>query len=91
MEGGVSVRDEIQAATDEEAGRFFKQIAAKLGETDEHAAVGWAASTLCLVSMVRTALATNAETVTSTVEGAIYSGKPLGDWEVTIRRIKAPK
>jgi hypothetical protein len=90
MEGGVSVRDEILEASDEEAGRFLKQVAAKLGETEEHAAVGWAASTLCLVSMVRTALVTNAETVTSTVEGATFSDKPLGDWEVTIRRIKAP-
>lgn len=70
---------------DASIGRGVKKIALKIEDIKGHDSISWCAGAMALIAR---AIDTNSETSVMTVEGLVDDGKPLGDWEVTVRRVK---
>ena len=88
----LTLTDEEEAANsflsfdDESLGRLVKRAALKIAaDADGKQATIAMASALMLVDMAHCA---NAETLTLTLENAIYEGEGIGDWKLTLKRTK---
>lgn len=67
-------------------GKVVKRTAAGLlTHSEEMGRIWWFAAALLLCGQAKDA---NAETLTVNVDGFTDAGQELGDWEVTVRRIK---
>jgi hypothetical protein len=70
---------------DASIGRGVKKIALKIEDIKGENSISWCAGAMALIAR---AIDTNSEQSVMTVEGLIDDGNPLGDWEVTVRRVK---
>lgn len=69
---------------DASIGRGVKKIALKIEDIKGENAISWCAGAMALIAR---AIDSNAEQSTMTIEGLTDGGKPLGDWEVTVRNL----
>lgn len=84
------ITDEERAAAsyldwdDASIGRGVKKIALKLKDVKGEHSISWSAGAVALIAR---AVDSNGQQSTMTIEGLVDDGRPLGDWEVTVRRL----
>jgi len=80
----------IMSWDDESLGRAVKAVASVLYEKDDPATmpgIGNLNITACGVTLIGEAIAANSDETTVVIRGATKRGVPLGDWEITIKRM----
>ncbi|MFA5790687.1 MAG: hypothetical protein WC976_06475 [Caldisericia bacterium] len=74
--------DEI---ADAELGAGLKKLAKQIESVDKFRTGGFYTGCCCGIML---AIESNADSINYKIEGFSYKGKPLGDWELTVRKIK---
>lgn len=72
---------------DASIGRGVKKIALEIEDVKGEDAISWCAGVLMLLAR---AIDADSEKSVMKVDGFTQAGKPLGDWEVTVRRLPPP-
>lgn len=87
----IMTEEEKAAATwaeldDESVGKVVKSLMFKIKEhADEEKTMFFWSAAIALCSLVAD---TNADTFKETIEGLTNNGEPLGDWRITISKLK---
>ena len=86
----ILTKEDKDAATylewdDASIGRGVKKIALKIGDHKGEDSIAWCAGAMALIAR---AIDSDSDKSVMTIEGLVSSGVRLGDWEVTVRRVR---
>lgn len=90
----LSQEEKLQAwaEADEMAlGKAVKYVAFKLGLADTSDTYTPAILTATAQTLIGLACMSNADTLTTVINGVVHKGEKVGDWKIIIRQVKKPK